>query len=288
MTPSAQRWLVTGGQGMLARDVVTAAKAAGHLVDAPDRERLDITDEAALATAFASADVVVNCAAFTDVDGAEDKRAEAFALNAVAPGVMAQTAVSADATFVHISTDYVFSGDATAPYPADAPRSPRGVYAESKAEGEQAVVDANPDAVIVRAAWLYGAGGRCFPTTIARLARERGHVKVVDDQRGQPTWTADVARVIVDLVAAQAPGGAYHATAGGECSWYEFARAVIAADGSGATVEPCTTAAFPRPAPRPAYSVLAHDSLAAVGVEPIGAWEQRWAAASAEILATLD
>lgn len=288
MSTQPEHWLITGGSGMLAAEMRRAAQAAGHSVSAPDRSQLDIADPDAVHAALRSTDVVVNCAAYTDVDGAESDRDRAFAINADAAEVVARAAAEAGARMVHVSTDYVFAGDASEPYPAAAPLDPTGVYAESKAAGERAVRAAHPDALIVRTAWLYGAGGGCFPRTIAKAARERGHLRVVDDQRGQPTWAADVARVILDLVVAGAPGGAYHATSGGECSWFDFARAVVEADGSGAKVEPCGSDEFPRPAPRPAYSALAPDSVIAAGVAPIGGWRERWEAASAEVLASVD
>ncbi len=144
------------------------------------------------------------------------------------------------------------------------------------------------DHLVVRTAWLYGAHGRCFPRTIARLARERGRVQVVDDQHGQPTWTCDVADLVVRLVEHQVRAGTYHATASGSTTWAGFAREVVAADGGDPqAVQPVTTTAFPRPAPRPAYSVLGHDALTAAGVRPIGPWRERWACAAGEVLSDL-
>jgi dTDP-4-dehydrorhamnose reductase len=187
---------------------------------------------------------------------------------------------------VHISTDYVFAGDATAPYAEDAPASPRSAYGRTKAAGERAVRERLPDAhLIVRTAWLYGAHGACFPKTIARVAAERGGVAVVDDQVGQPTWTRDVADVVLRLVEADAPAGTYHATSSGQTSWFGFAQQVVAAAGlDPAIVTPTDSEAFPRPAPRPAYSVLGHGALTRVGLAPIGEWDQRWSVASAEVL----
>ena len=171
---------------------------------------------------------------------------------------------------VQISTDYVFDGRATTPYPEDAPTAPASAYGRTKAAGEEAVRLALPDRhLMVRTAWLYGAHGGCFPRTIARVAAERGAVSVVEDQVGQPTWTVDVADLVVRLVEAEVPAGTYHATSSGRCSWYEFAREVVASGGLSAdVVAPTTSAELVRPAPRPSYSVLGHDALLRLGVEP--------------------
>ncbi len=187
---------------------------------------------------------------------------------------------------VQISTDYVFDGRATTPYAEDARTAPRSAYGRTKAAGEEAVRAALPDRhLVVRTAWLYGAHGGCFPKTIARVAREKGAVSVVDDQVGQPTWTADVADLVLRLVEADAPAGTYHATSSGRCSWYDLARAVVAAAGlDPAVVTPTTSDAFVRPAPRPAYSVLGHAALECIGVAPIGDWRERWDVAAPAVL----
>ena len=163
---------------------------------------------------------------------------------------------------------------------------PKTAYGRTKQVGERAVRAGLPDAhLIVRTAWLYGAHGGCFPKTIARVAAERGGVAVVDDQVGQPTWTRDVADLVVRLVDAEAPAGTYHATSSGQTSWFDFARRVVAAAGlDPEIVTPTDSAAFPRPAPRPAYSVLGHAALERVGVTPIGDWADRWDQASVEVL----
>jgi dTDP-4-dehydrorhamnose reductase len=245
------------------------------------------TDADAVAKAVAGHDVVVNCAAWTAVDAAEASEADAFEINATAAGLLARAAHSVGALMVHVSTDYVFGGDARAPYDEDAPLSPHSAYGRTKAAGEWAVrAEAPGRHLVVRTGWLYGAHGACFPRTIARVARERGSVEVVDDQVGQPTWTRDVADLIVRLVDASAPAGTWHATSGGETTWYAFAREVVAAAGhSPEVVTPTHSGAFKRDAARPAYSVLGHDRLTAHGLEPIGPWQERWSAAASEILA---
>lgn len=278
------RWLVVGAAGMLGQDVVAAARAAGADVAAAGRGQVDVTDPASVAAAVAGVDVVVNCAAWTAVDDAETREADAFAVNAVGPAHLARAAAAAGARIVHVSTDYVFDGAASTPYAEDAPVAPRSAYGRTKAAGEWAVRAEASDHLVVRTAWLYGAGGGCFPKTMARLAAERDRLTVVDDQVGQPTWTVDLADLVVRLVAADAPAGTYHGTASGQVSWFGFTQQVLAAAGLATVLEPTTSEAFVRPAPRPAYSVLGHDALRAAGVEPIGDWSERWRAAAPAVL----
>lgn len=271
---------------MLGQDVQRVLAAAGEACTPVDLGDLDLFDAAAVGAAVAEHDVVLNCAAWTAVDDAEEQEATAFAINAVAPAIIARAASHADSRVVQISTDYVFDGGAES-YAEDAVARPSSAYGRTKAAGEWAVrAEAPGGHLVVRTAWLYGAGGSCFPRTIARLARERGALSVVDDQVGQPTWTRDVASTVLRLVRADAPAGTYHATSGGRTSWFGFARAVVGAAGlEPELVAPTTTEAFPRPAPRPASSVLEHDALRRHGIEPIGPWEERWAAAASEVLA---
>lgn len=281
------RWLVTGSNGMLGSDLVALLRERDHDVSPATRATADLLDPEAVADLVAGHDVVVNCAAWTDVDAAEAHEPEAHRINATAPATMARAAATTGAWLVQLSTDYVFDGSARTPYSETAETRPRSAYGRTKAAGEQAVRTVLPDrSLVVRTAWLYGAHGRCFPRTIARLAHERGQVAVVTDQVGQPTWTRDVADMVIRLVEAQAPAGTYHATSSGQCSWFDFARAVVASAGlDRAWITPTTSDAFPRPAPRPAYSVLGHDALARTGVDPIGDWRDRWTVAAAEVLA---
>jgi len=281
------RWLVTGSNGMLGTDLVTLLRSRGEQVTAADRQSLDITDNDAVQALVPGHHVVVNAAAWTAVDDAEEHEAAATAVNGEGPRLLASAAREHGARLVQVSTDYVFDGSATSPYPEDAVTDPASAYGRSKAAGEHAVRKELPGGhLLVRTAWLYGAHGGCFPKTIARLARERGEVSVVEDQVGQPTWTADVAALILRLVQAGAPAGTYHATSSGQCSWFEFARAVVVAAGLDASVvKPTSSDAFVRPAPRPAYSVLGHDALHRLGIEPIGPWQDRWAEAAESVLA---
>ena len=253
---------------------------------AVDRGDLDLLDEEAVSAAVKGHDVVVNCAAWTAVDDAEADEAAAAETNATVPGVLARAANRHGARLVQISTDYVFDGVATTPYAEDDPVAPRSAYGRTKAAGEEAVLKEAPEQhLIVRTAWLYGAHGGCFPRTIARVARERGAVEVVDDQHGQPTWTMDVADLVVRLVEKDAPPGVWHATSSGQTTWFEFARRVVAAAGmSEEIVTPTDSSTFTRPAPRPAYSVLGHDRLHRHGIAPIGPWQERWATAASEVL----
>lgn len=279
------RWLVTGAAGMLGTDAVDILRAAGHEVQAVDLPELDITSPKAVAAAVRDVDVILNCAAWTAVDDAETKEGLAFTINAVGPQLLARAAKAAGARMIQISTDYVFDGTATVPYAADAPIAPRSAYGRTKAAGEWAVRAESSDYLILRTAWLYGEHGGNFPKTIARLAAERETLSVVADQVGQPTWTRDVADLALRLVGADAPSGTYHATSAGQCSWFDFARAIVAtADLDPAKVRPTESAAFVRPAPRPAWSVLAHGQLDAVGVAPIGQWDERWSLAGPAVL----
>ncbi|MCK9794978.1 dTDP-4-dehydrorhamnose reductase [Isoptericola sp. 4D.3] len=270
---------------MLGHDLLDVLRAADADVVPLRRTDLDVTDAPAVAAAVRGADVVVNCAAWTAVDDAEAHEPEAFDVNAVGAANLARAARAAGARLVQVSTDYVFDGRASAPYAEGTPLAPVSAYGRTKAAGEWAVRAEAPDHLIVRTAWLYGAHGGCFPKTMARLGAQKDRLAVVDDQVGQPTWTRDLADLVVRLVAAGAPAGTYHGTSSGQTSWYGFTRRILASAGLTTPVEPTTSDAFVRPAPRPAYSVLGHDALHAAGVEPIGDWAARWDAAAAEVLA---
>jgi dTDP-4-dehydrorhamnose reductase len=284
-------WLVVGSLGMLGTDVRQVLDEHGIAHTDCDKGDIDLFDPEGLAEVVSGHDVVVNCAAFTAVDAAEDAEDAAFTLNAVAPAHLARAARRHDARLLQVSTDYVFEGSQEdsggAPYAEDHPPAPRSAYGRTKAAGEWAVRAEAPDhALVLRTAWLYGAHGPCFPKTIAKAAHDRGALQVVDDQVGQPTWTRDLAELMVRVVAAEAPADTYHATSAGQASWWEFARAIVETAGlSPDIVSPTDSAAFQRPAPRPAYSVLGHGRLLGSGIEPIGEWSERWALAGSSVLA---
>jgi dTDP-4-dehydrorhamnose reductase len=250
---------ITGAGGMLGSDLVAAATDGGLDVVACDRSRLDVTDPDAVESMVRRArpDVVVNCAAWTDVDGAESAIEAAFAVNAAGAGNVARFAAGAGARTIHISTDYVFDGHKRQPYVESDPVAPMSVYGRSKLEGELAVArEAAGRHTIVRSSWLFGVSGHCFPKTILRLAAERDELTVVDDQVGCPTFTGHLALAIVELAQREGPLGVVHIAAAGQCSWFEFASEVVRAGDSSCEVRPGTTADFDRPAPRPAYSVM--------------------------------
>lgn len=253
------RWVVTGGTGMLGTDLTTAVRAHGHDVAALGSADCDIRDLDAVRRAVRGADVVVNAAAYTAVDAAESDEPAAFDLNAVGARNVARAAREQGARLVHISTDYVFDGMADEPYTEDAAQAPRSAYGRSKAAGEWAVRAEHPDALVVRTAWLYGEHGSNFVSTMLRLAETHETLSVVDDQRGQPTWTVDLADYVLALVEDDAPGGYYHGTSEGSTTWFEFTREIFRLTGlDPERVQPTTSEAFPRPAPRPTNSVLAH------------------------------
>ena len=268
------RFLVTGAGGMLGQDLLTAL--AGREVTALSRSDLDVTNLDAVRAAVAGHDVVVNAAAYTKVDDAESDEESAFAVNATGAGHLATATAETGAILVQVSTDYVFEGTATTPYAEDTPLRPVSAYGRTKAEGERLVARENPDrSYLVRTAWLYGAGGPNFAATMLKLAAQRDELSVVDDQVGQPTWTLDLAKKIVELVDAGAPFGTYHGTSSGQGSWFDFARAVFANAGlDPERVRPTDSSSFQRPAPRPAYSVLGHDAWRSAGLAPIRDWRE--------------
>ena len=273
------RWLVTGAGGMLGQDVVTCLERCGETVLALSRADLDITDQAAVTATVLDRrpDIVVNCAAWTAVDEAEAHEDEALEVNGGGARLVAQACATSGACLIQISTDYVFAGDAGRPYAEHDRRAPRTAYGRTKLAGERAVAELLPGSgYIVRTAWLYGAHGRNFVRTMIGLERDRAVVDVVDDQRGQPTWTMDVAEQVIALARSGAPAGVYHATSSGQTTWFGLASEIFRLLGADtARVRPVTSGAYPRPAPRPAYSVLGHGAWARAGIKPIPGWRPR-------------
>lgn len=273
VTPITERLLVTGAQGQLGRAVLRHAPAARGY----GRAELDITDPDAVRAVLNPGDTVLNCAAYTAVDRAETEVEAAFAINATGPAVLAAACAEVGAHLIHVSTDYVFPGTAHEPYEPTDPTGPGTVYGRSKLAGEQAVLELAPDARIVRTAWVYTGVGADFVATMRRLERERDTVDVVSDQLGSPTYAPDLAAGLLELAdhlrAETAIPRILHATNAGQASWFELARAVFTGVGADPDrVRPCGTADFPRPAPRPAYSVLSGAVWAAAGLTPLRDW----------------
>jgi dTDP-4-dehydrorhamnose reductase len=268
-------WLVTGAAGQLGSDVIDVLRAYGEEVAAYGRNDLDITDRVMVRATMRMVEpsIVINCAAYTAVDAAETDEDRALEINAHGPAILAEECAGTGARLLQVSTDYVFAGDASAPYGEATRPAPRSAYGRTKAAGEQAVLTSGADAFVVRTAWLYGQVGSNFVKTMARLATERETVSVVDDQIGAPTWTLHLARGLVALGIADVPAGIWHCTNAGEASWYVFARAIFAELGlDPARVEPTTSAEFIRPAPRPAYSVLSTEKWQRAGLPELPHW----------------
>jgi len=273
-------WLVTGARGQLGQDLVEVlAGRPGDEVTALGRAELDLTDEQAvrttvrewLARSAGARPVVLNAAAYTAVDAAEDDEATAAVVNGAAPGWLAEE-LAGHGRLVHVSTDYVFAGTATQPYRADDEPAPRSAYGRTKLAGERAVQAVDDDALVVRTAWVYGTTGSNFVRTMLRLEGERDTVSVVADQTGSPTWSADLAAGLV--AAALSPvRGVLHSTNTGTTTWFGLAQRVFELAGADPDrVLPVTTAEFPRPAPRPAFSVLDPAGWTAAGLTALPPW----------------
>ena len=269
-------WLVTGAGGMLGRDLVALLERDGKIVTGLPRRQLDVADSDAVHDVILGVrpDVVVNCAAWTAVDDAEEHEMDALTVNGRGAANLATACAATGARMVQMSTDYVFAGTAHRPYTETDVPAPRTAYGRTKLVGDEAVRGRLRDtAYIVRTAWLYGAHGPNFVRTMIRLAGERSEVGVVDDQHGQPTWTADVASQIIALIQRAAAPGIYHATSSGETTWFGFAREVFRLLGADpARITPTASSALVRSARRPAYSVLGHDGWARAGIAPIADW----------------
>ncbi|GAB2628052.1 dTDP-4-dehydrorhamnose reductase [Prescottella soli] len=268
---------MTGARGQLGSQLLRCAESADVPVSAVGSAELDITDRGAVDSWVRPDSVVVNCAAYTAVDAAESDEEAAAAVNEIGVRNLASACARAGARLVHVSTDYVFAGDAHTPYEPDAPTGPRTAYGRTKLAGERAIHEVSPNAQIVRTAWVYTGAGNDFVATMLRLERERDTVQVVNDQTGSPTYSADLAAGLFELARTGVTGATgvttLHATNTGSATWFDLARAVFA--GVGADPErvlPCTSAEFVRPAPRPSYSVLSPTAWAAAGLTPLRPW----------------
>jgi dTDP-4-dehydrorhamnose reductase len=279
------RWAVIGDQGMFGAEMLGLLLERGENATGFTRLNLDLEsgiDD--LARKIGSQDVIVNAVAYTAVDKAEAEVETAMLVNGDYAGKLAQVAKLLGAKFIHISTDYIFTGDANAPYATTDATNPQSVYGKSKLLGEKLVAESGADYSILRTAWLYGKYGKCFPKTMANLLEAKGSVRVVADQIGQPTWTRDLAELVMQVGSLKQMPRVVHAVSSGQASWADFAAEVANSLGmkSAEVVEGISTAEYPTPAKRPAWSVLDNSSELVV---PIGDWRERWRIAAPEVLA---
>ena len=286
-------WLITGSAGQLGLAFQTELGKQGVVFVAANSFELDVTNQISVEELVDSIkpDVIVNTAAWTDVDGAESNESAAYAVNALGPKSLAIAAGKVGALMVHISTDYVFSGEATTPWVEDAARNPQSVYGSTKSEGEKFVLGSfTVGSYVVRTAWLYSADRKNFAKTMTKLALNgSGEVRVVNDQMGQPTFTGDLARQIIDLVLSDSPVGIYHGTNSGQATWFEFAQEIFKLAGADVSrVVPVSSIEYPRPAIRPSYSVLSHDAWTKTTVVPMRDWRIALAEAMPAIISAVN
>jgi dTDP-4-dehydrorhamnose reductase len=270
-------WLITGGSGQLGLALQAELGARGIDFVSVNSGELDITDQSKVIALINSImpSVIINAAAWTDVDGAEANESGANAVNSLGPQNLAIAAKGVGSKLVQVSTDYVFSGVASIPWSENADHKPQSVYGSTKSAGEKLVLSVHPTgSYVVRTAWLYSAERKNFAKTMTKLALNgEGEVRVVNDQMGQPTFTLDLAKQIVDLVLSDAPVGIYHGTNSGQATWFEFAMEIFEFSGADVSrVIPVSSSEFQRPAKRPSYSVLGHDAWAKTTVEPMRDW----------------
>jgi dTDP-4-dehydrorhamnose reductase len=271
--------LIIGSNGQLGSDMVRIAAQGDRRVVGIDYPQIDITDaKGTLHTIIRhSPSVIINCAAYTAVDACESDRASAFALNSEGVAALAHAAVECDAELVHISTDYVFDGNKRGAYTEEDEPNPVSVYGKSKYEGERRLAEIMQRWYIIRIAWLYGVQGENFVKTICRLSRRQAEqnkpLRVVNDQWGSPTWTQQVCNQILRILALDTAYGIYHCTAEGKCTWYDFALRITQRYSLPADIEPCTSEAFPRPAPRPHNSVLENRMVKKRGINSMLRWD---------------
>jgi dTDP-4-dehydrorhamnose reductase len=285
-------WLITGGSGQLGIAVSQELGKRGVLFDAWGSGDLNITQGPTVRDAIAklSPRVIVNCAAWTDVDGAEKNENDAFRVNSDGPENLAFAARLSNSKLIHLSTDYVFSGDSRAPWQIADQINPQSAYGRTKALGESRVLEANPESsFVVRTAWLYSPWGKNFAKTITKLAlKGDSEVRVVNDQVGQPTSASDLAKQLVELGLSTSPAGIYHGTNSGQATWFEFAQEIFKLSGADVgRVIPVSSNEYPRPAKRPSYSVLSHDVWASTSVKPMRDWRIALAEAMPAIISTL-
>jgi dTDP-4-dehydrorhamnose reductase len=271
-------WLITGGSGQLGNSLAQVLNESGINFTSLSSSDLDITQRTAVAATIKklSPTVIINCAAWTDVDGAESQESLASLVNASGPENVAMAAQNCGAKLVHISTDYVFSGQSNSPWSINSVKAPNTAYGRSKAEGENRILDVYSDnSYIVRTAWLYSQWGKNFAKTMLNLAlKNSSQIEVVNDQVGQPTSSVDLAKQIVKLVESEAPVGIYHGTNSGSASWFDFAQSLFEMLGADVNrVAPVSSDKFPRPAKRPSYSVLDHQAWDKTSITGMRNWK---------------
>ncbi|CAI0797991.1 dTDP-4-dehydrorhamnose reductase [Serratia grimesii] len=276
------RVLLTGAAGQLGRCFIDRLPADWTLM-AADSQKLDITDPTAVLSAVTQfkPDAIVNAAAYTAVDKAESEPEKAKAINAEGPGFLAAAAAKLDIPFVHISTDYVFDGTASAPYCENTPCSPKSVYGQTKLDGELAALKVNPKTIVIRTAWVFSEYGNNFVKTMLRVGTQRGELGVVSDQYGCPTYAGDIAEAIIAMLSkSQLSYGVYHFCGDTAVSWFDFAQSIFEeAQASGlyphhVKVNPIASHEYPTPASRPAYSILSNDKIRALNLRP-SPWKQQ-------------
>ncbi|MFP7412682.1 dTDP-4-dehydrorhamnose reductase [Priestia filamentosa] len=265
--------LITGANGQLGKELVELLSTKDFDVYGCSRDDMDITNSEQVQEVInrINPEVILHCAAHTKVDVAESEPEEAYSINAYGTRNVAVAAENIGAKFVYVSTDYVFDGSGIEPYLEFSPTSPLGVYGKSKLAGEEFVKHLHSKFFIVRTSWVYGKYGNNFVKTMLKLGAEKDELSVVADQIGSPTYTVDLAQAILEMIETE-KYGVYHFSNSGSCSWYEFAQAIFEEAGIVVKVNPCTTADFPRPAQRPAYSVFSHMSLRLNGFKKPRAW----------------
>ena len=270
-------WLITGGSGQLGIAVSQELDKHGIAFDAWSSKDLDITQSLKVREAIAklAPKVIINCAAWTDVDGAESHEAEASRVNSDGPENLALPAKLSNSKLIHVSTDYVFSGESQSPWQIEDGINPQSAYGRTKAQGENRVLSGYPESsFVVRTAWLYSPWGKNFAKTMTKLAMKgEGEVRVVNDQVGQPTSAIDLAKQLVELGLSTSPAGIYHGTNSGQATWFEFAQEIFKLSGADVCrVTPVSSSEYPRPAKRPSYSVLSHDAWANTAVKSMRDW----------------
>ena len=277
------RWAVIGSTGLFGQELSAFLKHRGEDAHGLSRTNLKLSDESQkIAEQLMGFDVWVNCVGYTQVDDAESDVYESNLVNGIYAGALAQAAEIAGARFIHVSTDYVFDGQSSSPYKVTDSINPQTAYGKSKALGEQLVAESGADYSILRTAWLFGANRRCFPKLMADLLKKYGTIRVVNDQFGQPTWTRDLAEMVLQVVELENVPRIVHAVSSGKGTWADFAKEVAFSMGLSAdAIEEISSAEFPTAAKRPAWSVLDNSSDV---LTPIGDWRERWSEAAPEVL----